>query len=78
MLDTLLDIGRTLRAADPLRHHRYILRAPAPEPRSPVVYLSLPVNEQHEFDFSKLTVITDEVLQGRLYYLAYKSGEADS
>ena len=79
MLDTLLQIGKTLRDAGRMRHHRYIKPAPLSEQKSPVVYLSLPVNGDYEFDFDSTSEITDENVQrNKLFYLTFKSGEADS
>lgn len=79
MLETLLQIGKTLRAAERMRHHRYIKPAPLSEPKSPVKYLSLPIREDYEFDFENISEITsDHVQRNELFYLAFKSGEADS
>jgi len=79
MLETLLHIGKTLRAAKRMRHHRYIKLAPLSDPKSPVVYLSLPVSDDYEFDFDNISEITDENMQrNKLFYLTFKSGEADS
>jgi len=79
MLETLLQIGKTLRADKRMKHHRYIKPAPISDPKSPVVYLSLPVKENYEFDFDRITEITsDEMQRNKLFYLAFKSGEADS
>ena len=63
MLDTLLQIGKTLRDAGRMRHHRYIKPAPLSEQKAPVVYLSLPVKDNYEFDFDNLSEITDENVQ---------------
>src|SRR5215204_204486 len=79
MLETLLHIGKTLRYAGRMKHHRYIKPAPQSEPKSPVMYLSLPVSEEYEFDFEGSSKITDENVQrNKLFYLTFKSGEADS
>ncbi|MGA9771321.1 MAG: hypothetical protein WBV94_19965 [Blastocatellia bacterium] len=79
MLDTLLQIGKTLRDAGRMRHHRYIKPAPLSEEKSPVVYLSLPVKEDYEFDFDSISEIRDENVQrNKLFYPTFKSGEADS
>jgi hypothetical protein len=79
MLETLLQIGKTLRDAGRMRHHRYIKPAPLSELKSPVIYLSLPVKEDYEFDFEGISEITDENVQrNRLFYLTFKSGEADA
>jgi hypothetical protein len=79
MLETLLHIGKTLRDARRMKHHRYIKPAPLSTQKSPVVYLSLPVSDDYKFDFDNLIEITDEnTQQNKLLYLTFKSGEADS
>jgi hypothetical protein len=79
MLDTLLLIGKTLRDAGRMRHHRYIKPAPLSDTKSPIVYLSLPVRDDYEFDFNNISEITDEYTQrNKLFHLTFKSGEADS
>lgn len=79
MLETILQIGKTLRDAGRMKHHRYIKSAPVSEPKSPVVYLSIPVKDNYEFDFDNISEITDEnLIRNKLFYLAFKSGEADS
>lgn len=85
MLDTILQIGKTLRESKRLRHHRYIKRAPQVEKtktgsiKTDVVYLSLPVREDFAFDFDNLdTNFHNENIIPDFYYLAYKSSDADS
>jgi hypothetical protein len=79
MLETLLQIGKTLRDARRMRHHRYIKPAPLSELKSPIVYLSLPVREDYEFDFDGISEITDETVQrNKLFYLTFKSSETDN
>ncbi len=79
MLETLLHIGKILRAAKRMRHHRYIKPAPLSDPKSPVVYLSLPVRDDFEFDFDNIREITDENIQrNKLFYLTFKSSETDN
>lgn len=85
MLDTLLQIGKTLRESKRLRHHRYIKRAPEVEKtktgsiKTDVVYLVLPVREDFTFDFDNLeTDFHNENTIPDFYYLAYKSSDADS
>lgn len=79
MLETLLQIGKTLRQSKRLRHHRYIKRAPANDPKTPAAYFSLPVREDFSFDFDHILPITDEdLIKYQLFYLAYKSSDADS
>lgn len=80
MLETLLHIGKTLRSAGLMKHHRYIKPAPQPEPKIQVVYLSLPVgNDGSNFDFNGISEIHDEIVQqNKLFYLTFKSSETDN
>ncbi|MDQ3711665.1 MAG: hypothetical protein M3388_05550 [Acidobacteriota bacterium] len=79
MLDTLLEIGKTLRESGRLRHHRYIKRAPQNDKKTPAVYFSLPVREDFSFDFESISKIDDEdFIRHELFYLTYKSSDADS
>lgn len=85
MLDTLLQIGKTLRESGRLRHHRYIKPAPKLEKtktgaiKTDVIYLSLPVREDFSFDFDNLeTNYRNENIIEDFFYLAYKSSDADS
>lgn len=79
MLETLLQIGKTLRQSKRLRHHRYIKRAPASDQKTAVIYFSLPVRDDFGFDFDNISPITDEdFIKHQLFYLAYKSSDADS
>ncbi len=85
MLDTLLQIGKTLRKSGRLRHHRYIKPAPKKETtpkgviKTDVVYLVLPVREDFTFDFDNLDYsFHNENIIPNFYYLAYKSSDADT
>ncbi|HET6382482.1 MAG TPA: hypothetical protein VFJ58_03745 [Armatimonadota bacterium] len=80
MLDTVLEIGRVLRASpDGLKHHRYVKKAPIPDAkRNPVHFWRVPVKSDGSFDFAEREPLIDEVLQKRLFYLNYKSSDADS
>lgn len=81
MLETLLQIGKTLRQSKRLRHHRYIKRAPLNDKKMDIVYFSLPVREDFTFNTSDEDIkeITDEdFIKHQLFYLAYKSSDADS
>src|SRR5437868_4875978 len=79
MLDTLLQIEKTLREAGRLRHHRYIKRAPQNDKKTPVVFFSLPVREDFSFDLNNISKIEDEdFIRHELFYLTYKSSDADS
>lgn len=79
MLDTILQIGKTLRKSETgLRHHRYINLAPRADKKTVVTYLVLPVREDFTFDFENLKETRDEYLIEKLFYLGYKSADADS
>lgn len=80
MLDTVLEIGRVLRASpDGLKHHRYIKAAPTPdEKRNPVRFWTVPVDEEGSFDFLQISSLDDENKKKRLLYLNYKESDADS
>ncbi len=82
MLDTLLEIGKTLRNAenfvDALKHHRYIKQAPKGDEKMPVRYISIPVGDDGIINAEKQQEITNENAISKLFYLTYKSGEADS
>ncbi len=79
MLDTLLHIGKTLRSAGLMKHHRFIKPAPLEDKKIKVTYLQLPVRADFSFDFDGITPITDEdLIRHKLYYLKYKTTEADN
>lgn len=79
MLDTILQIGKTLRKSETgLRHHRYINLAPRSDKKTVVTYLVLPVLEDFTFDFENLKETRDEYLIEKFFYLKYKSSDADS
>ncbi|MDQ3714023.1 MAG: hypothetical protein M3388_17650 [Acidobacteriota bacterium] len=81
MLDTLLQIGKTLRNSETgkIRHHRYIKSAPLPDKKTQIVYWSVPVSEDFEIQFNqKSELINQNQIKNSLFYLGFKSGEADS
>lgn len=79
MLETLLGIGKTLREAKRLRHHRYIKQCPVSDKKSLVTYLSVPVDDKFNINLDELSEIHDEdLIRHKLYYLAFKSSGTDS
>lgn len=79
MLDTILQIGKTLRKSETgLRHHRYISLAPKADKKTIVKYFVLPVREDFTFDFENLKETRDEYMIEKFFYLKYKSSDADS
>jgi hypothetical protein len=78
MLDTVLQIGKTFRnSPNGLKHHRYIKSPIQQKDWEKITFLSLPVNENFSFDFDGIKLITDENLKNNLYYLTFKTADAD-
>lgn len=78
MLDTLLQIGNTLRnsEAGKIRHHRYIKTAPLADNKTSVVYWTVPVNENFEIEFDRREpLINQNVIEKKLFYLTFKASE---
>ncbi len=81
MLDTLLEIGHKLRTAPDnagLRHHRYVKTAPKADDKNPVVFWKVEVVADGCFDFEAREKIESETFQRSLFYLNYKTSDADS
>ena len=81
MLETLLEIGRTLRTAPKnagLRHHRYVKTAPKADEKNPDVFWKFEVAPDGTFDFEKRAKIEGETFWKSLFYLNYKTSDADS
>lgn len=76
MLDTLLQIGRIFREERRLYHHRYIKRAPVPDEKNPIAFLSIPVSADFQFDLNNITEIPENQ-RDKLYYLTFKTSDAD-
>jgi hypothetical protein len=80
MLDTLLEIGKTLRNSEvgKIRYHRYIKPAPLNDEKKKVkgVYWSVPVNENFEIKFDeKSEIINQNIITKKLFYLTFKASE---
>ncbi len=80
MLDTLIDIGKTLRNSDigKVRYHRYFKSAPLNDEKKKikVIYWSIPVNENFEIQFARKSEIIDQnLIRNKLFYLTYKASE---
>jgi hypothetical protein len=72
MLETLLQIGKTLRDAGRMKHHRFIKSAPLEDKKRKVTYLRLPVRADFSFDFDGMKPIVDEdFIRTMLYYLTF-------
>lgn len=80
MLDTLLQIGKTLRNSEigKVRYHRYFKSAPLNDEKKKikVVYWSIPVDDNFEIQFNRKSEIIDQnLIRNKLFYLTYKASE---
>lgn len=80
MLDTLIDIGKTLRNSDvgKVRYHRYFKAAPLNDEKKKIKvgYWSIPVDENFEIQFDRKSEIIDQnLIKNNLFYLTYKASE---
>lgn len=77
-LDTILQIGKVLRygAKDPMKHFKYVASPKDKEENYPIC-ITIPVNEDFSFDFSKLKGVCENQRES-LYYLRYKTSDSDS
>jgi hypothetical protein len=83
-LDTVLKIGKAFRASEnSVSHFRYVKPYPKDNENENITCLSLPINEDFSFDFSKLSVINNQNIigtqtkNGELYYLRFKTSDSD-
>ncbi|MDR3626150.1 MAG: hypothetical protein P4L45_04925 [Ignavibacteriaceae bacterium] len=78
MLDTVLQIGKTFRnSPNGLKYHRYIKSPAQQKDWDKIIFLSLPVRDDFNFDFDEIKLITNEYQKRRLYYLTFKTSDAD-
>lgn len=81
MLETLLQIGKTLRLDKSdrkrFRHLDYIIPVPKPTDKTNVIYYSIPV-VNGEINFEAKTEIASEYIKNALYTLKYKTSKGDS
>lgn len=80
MLQTLIDIGKTLRNSEvgKIRYHRYFKSAPLNDEKKKVKvdYWSIPVDENFEIQFNRKSEIIDQnLIKNKLFYLTYKASE---
>jgi hypothetical protein len=81
MLDTVLQIGRTLRRGSPeksLEHHRFGERCPKDEEDTRVLRLRIPVAEDVEIGFDEIAPLEDEKEEERLRYYRFKASDNSS
>lgn len=79
-LQTVIQLGNIIRKSDKaLAYHRYVRKAPQGDKKRVFKYFQLDVNEKMEIDFGSLKAIDDEdFTKEKLFYLAYRTGEADT
>ncbi len=79
-LDTVIQIGRTIRQSDKaLAYHRYVRKAPFANPKKVYRYFQFDVNDKFEIDIKSRKEIKDEdFITEKLFYLKYRTGEADT
>jgi len=82
-LDTLINIGNKIRTGldkkESLSYHRYVKKAPLNNPKIQYSYFQLDVTKGYVIDKDSLRPITDEdFIRNNLFYLRFKTGEADS
>lgn len=78
MLDTVLQIGKIFREAGRLEQHRYIKPAPEQDPKNPITYLSIPVDDDGSIQFDQAQEVTDNNKIQSWYYLNFKTSDSDS
>lgn len=85
MLSTLLEIGKKFRESPAgLKHHRYVEPAPQREPENAKAvgnstrFFRVPVEADGSFDFAQREEFDDENLIEKLFYLNYKTSDAES
>jgi hypothetical protein len=81
MITTIMAIGKILRSqlgADGIKHHRYVRRVPFPNKGQELPCFRVHVAEDMTFDLSTREKINSESDRFSLFYLNYKSSDADS
>ena len=84
-LDTLLKIGDVFRTSESgLKHHRYVKQPPQRDLKNLKVvgnsirYFVVPAEADGSFDFAQHRVLEDEDVIRHLFYLNFKTSEADT
>ncbi|KAF0141734.1 MAG: hypothetical protein FD122_1289 [Stygiobacter sp.] len=78
MLDTVLQIGKAFRESkEAIKHHRYIRACPRDTDKEKVLRLSIPIRKDFSFDLENITEITDQNEYAKLYFLRFKTADAD-
>lgn len=79
-LQTVIELGKKIRKSDKaLAYHRYVRKAPFGDKKRVFRYFQLEVNDKFQIDLSSRKEIEEEdFIQEKLFYLAYRTGEADT
>ncbi len=78
MLDTVLQIGKALRASPTgLKHFQYVRPCPEDTDRETVFRIAIPVREDYTFDWENVYEINNEYELKKLYYLTFKTSNND-
>jgi hypothetical protein len=76
-LDTVLQIGKVLRSSEnSLKYFKYVKPCPKDEDGNWPICITIPVKEDFSFDWERIE-ITPEKDRERLYYLKFKTSDAD-
>ena len=76
-LDTVLEIGKTLRSAsDSLKHFKYVSACPTDKDGIYPLCVNIPVLEDFIFDWNSISEVAENE-QKRLYYLKFKTSDSD-
>lgn len=79
-LQTVIELGKKIRKSDKaLAYHRYVRKAPFGDKKRVFRYFQLEVNDKFQIDLSSRKEIEEEdFIREKLFYLAYRTGEADT
>ncbi|HKJ33537.1 MAG TPA: hypothetical protein VKA34_17000, partial [Balneolales bacterium] len=75
-LDTVLQIGKTLRSSSGgLKHFKYI-KSPHDNKKDSILYLNIPVNNDFKFDWENVELVPENRVD-KLFYLTFKTSDSD-
>lgn len=78
MLDTVLEIGKILRASPEGLKHHYLVKQPFSNDKAPTSFWVVPANADYSFNFQERYILQDEYLRDQLFYLDYKDCDTDN
>lgn len=78
MLDTVVNIGRTLRLTEKVQFHQYIRPAHLPNERNKFAYFTLPLDENWSIIKEGFQRLEDEDIIKECYYLTFKTSDRDN